>query len=245
MIGDSTFAQTVAVPKLPVGSMILETKVLPAPAKQQRALVLWMEHAEKHPRGLEPLPEGEKPEAYTCPDETRGSFYRGPTRASLINTAAYSVINTVEIKVPLIRGWRDEFDIPYWIRPTHYRVDPPLRAGEGKPVILDLKDYNGDGQALEFGIFDAQSCAVVETQLVGYSVRQDRVIQFPIHLKGDWHNAVDPTLLWLDRLLLKKPVAPRFWKYSIFYNSGDTGSFEIRYDYATESFVGKVNWRSE
>ena len=159
-----------------------------------------------------------------------------------MDTSRDKIVNTVEVKIPLMGGWEDQFDIPYRIKPTYYRVDAPLRAGEGRPVIMNLKDYNGDGEALEFAVFDAQSCAVVQTQLIGYSKNSDSVVQYPIDLKGEWYDERDPTVMWLDKFLLQEPVRKGVWKYSRHYNSGATAIFEISYDAASERFRGTVQW---
>jgi hypothetical protein len=161
---------------MPNGAVIVEVQTIPHANHANRALVLWMVSPQTFPRHNQAEVDPDD-EHYTCPDDTRGWFYRGPTRVSLVDTSLNKIVNTVEIKIPLIRGWEDRYDIPYRIQPKYYRVDPPLRAGEGKPIIMDLKDYNGDGEALEFAVFNAESCSSVATQLIGYSQRQDRVVK--------------------------------------------------------------------
>ena len=57
------------------------------------------------------------------------------------------------------------------------RVEGPVREGvEARPTILWLKDYNGDGKAFEFALFEAEACMGLQTTLIGYSEKQDRVI---------------------------------------------------------------------
>src|ERR1019366_8099941 len=99
---------------------------------------------------------------YTCPDQTRGRFYRGQTWLSLIDEKSKQVLNTI----PVLSDWANEttFDIPYQIDKYFYAIN-----GEGKPTILTLKDYNGDGIALEFALFEAENCTIVKTSLFGYS----------------------------------------------------------------------------
>jgi hypothetical protein len=203
-----------------------------------------MINPQKFPRWNEEIEHrAEDAPPYTCPEETRGSFFRGPTRVSLVDTVASTIINTVEIRRDDGNNGPDEFDIPYLIHRRYYRVDPPFVLDEGHPVILDLKDYNGGGEALEFALFDAQSCAVTETELIGYSEKQDKVIQYPIYLKGMWWDGLNPTLLWLDRFLLQKPVSPGVWKYTLEYNSGVVFKLAIRYDPGRERFEGTVQRR--
>lgn len=73
--------------RLPAGALIIETQ----PVKTNRALILWMLRPTRNPRDLPDEP-------YTCPEETRGSYYSGATRVSLVDTQTRSIINTVSIK---------------------------------------------------------------------------------------------------------------------------------------------------
>ena len=112
------------------------------PGTSNRALILWM----LKPKRI-PLSYG--PEEYTCPDWTRGSYYSGPTRVSLVDVPAGKIINTIDIKE---EPNDDTFDIPYKVRALIIRCRV-LSKAEGKPADSRLKDYNGDGQALEFALF--------------------------------------------------------------------------------------------
>ena len=102
----------------------------------------------------------------------------GPTRVSLVDPQAKTIINTIKI---LNFEGQDTFDIPYRIESGHYyHVAGVPKGKEGKPTIMWLKDYNGDGQAGEFALFDAIACMGLPTTLIGYSEAQDRVIQYPV-----------------------------------------------------------------
>ncbi|HEY5074190.1 MAG TPA: hypothetical protein VII34_05785 [Pyrinomonadaceae bacterium] len=219
---------------LPAGAVVVETRNLPALKHGGRALVLWMLNPKKNPTDYAP------DEPYPCPDQSRGSFYSGPTRVSLVNSATNSIINTVIVKED-----EDSFDVPYAIRKGYYyRVGALTRNGvEAKPTIMWLKDYNGDGRALEFALFDALACMGLETTLIGYSEKQDRVIQYPVSLEvidGSKHsNRVSP---WADYLFNTKPRRPGYWKYEIDYRgrAGSLDKWEVRYNPANERFEGKL-----
>jgi hypothetical protein len=215
---------------LPAGAFIVEVKELPATAHPNRALVLWMLHPKKHDRG--PLTDDN---SYSCPDETDGSFFRGTTRISLVDTTAGRVMNTVSLAY-----WeRDDFEVPYRITPGYYHVPGPLRRGEGKPELLHLRDYNGDGDALEVAFFQAQACMGLATTLIGYSKRQDQVIQYWLELT---EGSTKSFHKWIDYLFSGKPVQPGFWKYEIDYRGrgGDLAKYEVRYDPALERFYGTL-----
>jgi hypothetical protein len=221
---------------LPAGALVVEERRLELDGGKKRALVLWMLRPKKYPRG-----PGDEP--YTCPEETRGSFYRGPARVSLVDAASGRVINTVRVLQEYSHG-EDEFDLPYRIKAGGlYRVEGRPEGGEGRPTIMHLRDVNGDGKALEFALFDALACMGLETALFGYSGRQDRVIQYPVSLETTGgERRVAETLNWVDYLFGREPAAPGRWKYEIDYRGrgGSLDSYEVRYNSRDERFEGVV-----
>ena len=50
---------------------------------------------------------------------------------------------------------------PFLIESGYYRIDSPVDQDEGKPAILDRKDWSGDGKPLEFALYEAQCCTVI------------------------------------------------------------------------------------
>ena len=93
---------------LPAGAVVVETRAVAARGgRGGRTLILWMLRPTRHPRAW---PE----EGYTCPEETRGSHYTGPTRVSLADARTGRVLNTVEVRDAHDGG--DSFDIPFRIR---------------------------------------------------------------------------------------------------------------------------------
>ena len=134
------------------------------------------------------------------------------------------------------------FDVPYKIARFFYHVEGPLdKNGEGKPRIMWLRDYNGDGDSLEFALFAANNCTIVETTLFGYSKLQDRVLQYPIHLvQREGATVTKRDSPWLDHLLLEKPIRPGFWQWQSQYHQGGLTHFEVRYDPSKEVFEGEI-----
>lgn len=221
---------------LPVGAQVIETRPLELGTGKKRALVLWMLRAENYPRGSD--------EIYTCPEETRGSFYRGPTRVSLVDMEAMRVVNTLKVVQEYADG-ADEFDIPYRIKAGgYYHVEGTPEGREGRPTVMRLRDFNGDGAALEFALFDALACMGLETALFGYSQRQDRVIQYPLSLETEYEGKKTTDVLnWVDYLFSKQPTAPGRWEYEIDYRgrAGTLDRYAVRYDGAAERFEGTVS----
>jgi hypothetical protein len=228
---------------LPKGALIVETQKLPSVKHGTRALVFWLLNPKRNPSDYgseEPIP---------CPDQSGGSHYSGPTRVSLLNLVTNTIINTVKV-VKEYEDDEDSFDVPYAIRKGYYYhvAAPVRRTVEGRPRLMWLQDYNGDGKALEFALFDALACMGLQTTLIGYSEKQDRVIQYPIHLdviEGNKHST--RVGYWADYLFNKKPHRPGYWKYDIDYRgrAGPLEKWDVRYNPKLEQFEGKLIVKSE
>lgn len=211
---------------LPPDAKVLETRRIPSKAHPDRGMVLWMKNPKPHPREVEP------DEPYTCPEETRGSFFSGVAFVSLVDVKNLNVLDTLEIR-QTVGSSSEEIDLPYQIHAgSYYLVEHPGKDGEGKPTLLDLRDLNGDGREQEFALYDAVACMGLGTTLIGYSEKQDRMIQYPVRLTE--------TLLWADYLFSKKPVAPGHWRFEIDYSGrgGCVDSYDVRYDAGHERFTG-------
>jgi hypothetical protein len=190
-----------------------------------------MLHPVKHDRG--PLTEHN---GYNCPEYALGSYYSGPTRISLLDTAASRVLNTLKLSYEN----QDSYDVPYRISPEfYYRVTGPLRQKEGRSELLHLLDYNGDGEALEAAFYSREGCQGLNTTLIGYSKRQDAVIQFRLELTEGRTKSFQK---WVDYLFHEKPLSPRRWKYEIDSRArgGTLDQYDIRYDSALERFYGTL-----
>lgn len=219
---------------LPAGGQVIEIQPIRSMKHPHRALMLWMLNPLKVPRDYPDIP-------YTCPEYTRGSHYSGPTRVSLVDTQAKKIINTINI---LNFEGNDSFDIPYRIeKGLYYHVAGVPKGKEGKPTIMWLRDYNGDGHAWEFALFDALFCMGLPTTLIGYSEAQDRVIQYPVELTEISGKEKSTRMaLWVDYLFSKPPERPGFWKYAIDYRgrAGTLDSYEVRYLPKEEKFEGQL-----
>jgi hypothetical protein len=233
LFGSPAFSQTDHY-DLPSGAQVIEVQPLRSAKHPQRALMLWM---------LKPLkvPRDNPDDLYTCPEYTRGSHYTGPTRVSLVDPQAKKIINTIKI---LNYEGDDTFDIPYRIESgLYYHVAGVPKGKEGKPTIMWLKDYNGDGQAWEFALFDAIACMGLPTTLIGYSEAQDRVIQYPVELTITSGKKKSTRVApWVDYLFSQPPGKPGFWKYAIDYRgrAGTLDSYEVRYLPQEEKFTGRL-----
>jgi hypothetical protein len=66
---------------------------------------------------------------------------------------------------------------------------------------------------VEFALFDAQTCSDVAVQLIGYSVTQDRVIQYPFRSNDEPGDA--KPWFWMDNLFAHKPTSRGYWHYTM------------------------------
>ena len=241
-------AQTVSDFVLPAGAVVIERATIPQTIHKDRELVLWMLSPQQHDRG-----EFSKSNPYMCPEMTLGSYYSGPTRVSLVDTNSKRSINTVTIRHSL--GAEDSFDIPYRILADYaYLVPGHEHGSEGKPALLALRDLNGDGLPLETAFYEAEACMGLQTTLVGYSPKQDRVIQYEVELTLAAQKIVEgrgvvnrekPTTIaikWVDYLFATSPTRPGRWSYQIDYRGrlGTLDSYDVRYDPSLEKFFGTL-----
>jgi hypothetical protein len=192
---------------LPADAVLVEArKVTPG-----RALVLWMTDVKREP---DPCPS-RFDWAPSCPDRTQGCHYNGLVHVSLVDTAKRALVNTLDVIGPL--EGIDDVDIPYKVMtPGPYHYSRVTR----KPQIIRLRDYNGDGKALEFAIFDAETCSDLFTALFGYSERQDRVIRYQVHVKRRGVHTADFVNDWPQHVFAMKPIRPGFWKFHLGFPPG-------------------------
>lgn len=223
---------------LPADAVIIEARSLKQENHPNRVIVLWMIKPTKDDYQFAP------DDPYTCPDQTRGDHFSGQTRVSLVDTINNQIINTLEIKPDDEQNTtaEDTFDIPYRMRKGYYyQVEGKT---EGKPTILFLKDYNGDGKALEFALIDALACMPIDTTLIGYSEANDKLVNYQVELtvKLDDEKPKKEVSRWIPYLFTQKPITPGYWKYEVDFRGrgGSLDKYEIRYNVETEKFKGEL-----
>jgi hypothetical protein len=98
-------------------------------------------------------------------------------------------------------------------------------------VLLWLRDYDGDGQAAEFALFDAVTCSLLFTTLIGYSQQLDRVIQYEIRGSwrspgGKWERSASS---WAIGLFATPPRRPGYWRYAWDAPGANHSEYEVWY----------------
>jgi len=238
LLMSSTAARPADTLALPAEAVVIERTQIPQSIHRDRELVLWMLSPEMHDRGAYSESNG-----YTCREMTLGSYYSGPTRISLADTRTGAFINTIQLRYA--NRSKDTFDIPYRILADfNYLVPGHEKGFEGKPALLSLRDLNGDGLALEATFFEAEACMGLETTMIGYSPRQDAVIQYHVELRVAGMS-MPRDLTWVDYLFSEHPTRPRHWSFTIDYTGrgGTLDRYDVHYDRSRERFFGALRSR--
>ncbi|HTF81880.1 MAG TPA: hypothetical protein VL947_09150 [Cytophagales bacterium] len=240
---------------LPLDAKIVEVRDLSKSGIKNRKIVLWMEQPKAH---LDITPE------YTCPEYAHGKAYlSGKAYVSLVN-AQDSLMNTVKIRSAMHVLSTDTLKMSKIKTTVHlypvslplsslkklkgygtmgglYHADNATDSSDGPAQILYLKDYNLDGKALEFAIYENTSCASTLSSLYGYSPRQDRIIAFPLEYhvthEAPQHQVEEHVGSFIERLFLQTPS-----KYPITFSMDYRGRggmiehYKVDYDKDCETF---------
>lgn len=221
---------------LPKEAKIIEYASL-APAVPDRAYLLWMLAPKRvvHDKG----------EVYTCPDRSRGSYWSGPTRLSLLDTGKGVLLNTIPIRDPMEEA--DRFDLPYSIPATQgFPYVVPEGAGkekEGRPALLSLRDANGDGKPLEFYLASSDNCMLMLYAVFGYAPAKDAVMQYPVLLtSSEKGKKSQETTDWLNFWPLQAGMRKgRYaWEVDLRGRAGCLERYAVGYNGAQQRFEGTL-----
>jgi hypothetical protein len=221
---------------LPKKAKIIEYASL-APTVPDRAYVLWMLAPERvaHDKG----------ESYTCPDRSRGSYWSGPTRLSLIDTRNAVLLSTIPISDPM--GEADSFDLPYSIPASQgFPYVVPEGSGEdkeGRPALLHLRDYNGDGKPLEFYLASADNCMLMLYAVFGYDPGKDAAVQYSVHLTSDESGKKNQeTTSWINFWPLQTGMQKGRYAWDVDFRgrAGCLERYAVEYNGARQRFEGTL-----
>lgn len=221
---------------LPNDAKVIECASL-APAVPDRAYVLWMLAPKRvaHDKG----------DVYTCPDRSRGSYWSGPTRLSLLDTRNGVLLNTIPINDPMEET--DRFDLPYFIPATQgfpYLV--PEVAGkekEGRPALLHLRDADGDGKPLEFYLASADNCMLMLYAVFGYDPGKDAAVHYPVLLtSAEKGKKSQETTGWLNFWPLQAGMQKGRYAWDVDFRgrAGCLERYAVAYNGARQRFEGML-----
>lgn len=188
---------------LPAGAKVIESADVSKIAGKPRDLVLWM---------IRPTEVKRDPSGY-CGDIVYGDHWVGPTRLSLIDRQSRKVINTVEIVEPVIgRDPDDSFSLPFLVGDAYYHVPRMPSKNGGKPTILYMQDFTGDGAAAEFALFVYAACGIADTAVLGYDPKADRAVHYSVEVRTP---DSDPEVkLWVGQIFATQASRPGLWDFT-------------------------------
>jgi hypothetical protein len=236
--GEGAFVDWDALGKLlPVGYQILEQVSIPV--QKPRIVLLWMLN-----------PETRTSDGYGSCDElmlfggSQGKSLVGRTRISLVDTSTLRLVNTLELH----SAWGDEdsFEIPILASRDgiYHNVTETDKSGLGRPTILNLSDYTGEGIRAQFPLFQYAACGDSGGTIVGYSQTHDQVIQYPIvtHVAG----GKEAERLWTSNVFSRPPVQPGHWRFAWSPGHGVDGEVhvDVEFDRAMQRYVEKDDDRT-
>lgn len=218
---------------IPKTATVIETRMLRGVKAGQRGLVLWMPKAEKH----EQTDKDQDDEPYTCPEEAAGfDYYEGFARLSLVDPSAKRSKQTLDLAyISWENGAGNKGDIPHQLpfklRPDYAYaiVNLDKKTGKGTPVLMDLRDFDGDGEAFEFPLFEADNCMSSSGLLAGYDPVTDKVIQYDFKYRaynGDQIPHDDGESHWASQVLSVKARKSGDWCFVIDWR-GREGNLEL------------------
>jgi hypothetical protein len=221
---------------LPKEAKVVEYASL-GPDAPDRAYVLWMLAPERV--------EHEKGEIYTCPDRSRGSYWSGPTRLSLLDTKKGVLLNTIPIADPMDET--DRFDLPYRIPATdgfpYYVPESAGKDKEGRPVLLRLGDRNGDGKAHEFYLASAGNCMLMLYAVFGYDPVKDAAVHYPVLVTSVENGKSNQfTTNWLNFWPVRREAKKgrSQWEVDLRGRAGCLERYTVAYDGEKRRFDGRL-----
>jgi hypothetical protein len=224
-----------------IKDVVIDSVVIEDIKIKNRALILFMKDCKYFESNAE------KQDYYTCPEISRGNYYSGKAYLSLVDTDLKKVVQT--IKIPGIKYQKADgkieeknIDLPIKIRPGNLYPVNNFKSffQDETPVVLDLKDFIGDGNKTQFVLFDAIDCAEIDTLLAGYDCEDDKILVYPVELQINKNQGIG---YWMDRFYLQQSTKKHVWNYSLNYKhrGGCIDKYNIEYIPAQKSFLGNLS----
>jgi hypothetical protein len=215
---------------LPPGAKIIETADISRTVGKPRTLVLWMMRPVRRNTGEE-----------YCGTAVHGVYdWEGPARLSLIDSGSAKLISTIKIQsgyLGRVPGHPDDFFLLPSVSKdgSYYAIPHPGKDGTGIPLILNLRDYTGNGVAAEFPVFEYEACGIVDTSLLGYQPKTDTVVQYRFDSGG----------FWVLQVFARASMRPGYWKFTWrpAHGSDDIVDVDLSFDKQRQIFVDKTTVR--
>lgn len=173
-----------------------------------------------------------------------GDHWFGPTFLSLVDPSKARLINTISIR-PNEESPDDDgsFAVPYFTNAGFYYVPHSDKKRMGKPLLLHLQDLTGEGIAGQFVLLDHVVSGIAAGSVLGYSVKSDKAVQYPVQVTQNKFNPVVEN--WAIQVFDRKPSPAGYWKFTWEAGHGESDWIdeEVRFDPARPLFVQKMTIR--
>ena len=246
--------------KLPMNANIIDIATINTP-KGPRTILAWMTDIKTNMS-----PDNE----YTCPEVTQGKgYFNGRLHYTLVDNLNHKLINSIYVCQPdnFVHGdtltyyeFNEFRDYPFAIANPKYQSHVAkfiyhARGGtdttEGEAEVLYLWDFNNDGKAYEFSLFDQTSCVGKGSTLFGYSERGDSLKWFAWEItnKAKGINQKDSTYTtkeyWLDEAMAFQMDKDGKLNFLIDYRGrdGDLCRYYFKYSATDDTYSGIIDTR--
>jgi len=213
---------------LPHDARIIETANVPLrDTSKQRRLVLWM----SEPRRVMSTWD-------SASDFLYGDHWLGPTFLSLVEPSTSKLINTVRVRTNS-EDEEENFVLPFFTNDGFYDVPHPDTDRRGKPLLMHLRDFTGEGVAAQFVLFDHVVSGIAAGSVLGYSSHADMAVQYSVETT---QNKFSPVVqLWAVQVFDSKPLRAGYWKFTWepAHGSSELIDEEVHFDRARQLFIEK------
>lgn len=250
-----------AVP-LPENAGILETKTF-ATGRGRRSLLAWM-----------PDPQisvdCSSTNEYDCSTVATGKgYFTGDLHFSLLDEEL-RLVNTVAVHSEYYSWQRNDtvfyemtgksLSYPFSVANPkkqwhpgglYYFVRGGTKTTDGSAEVLHLVDFNADGKAHEFFLFDKMGCAATSSTLIGYDEATDRLkwYEWDLQVLASGSRGQDTLhreqTAWMDHVLEFRFDKQGRLRFEMDYRgrSGPYLRYELRYDRERDAYGGFLDRR--
>jgi len=249
--------------QLPGNAIIIDAKTFSTP-HGNRTILAWMQQVRVNLNTLENDREEQNEWSYV----TNGSgYFDGLLYFTLVDESKLHIINTVRIRhftssvnVTGDKVFYDEETIVY-----PFSINNPLAGKEksyfgsayhaiggtktkdGTADVLHLFDFNGDGKAYEFALFDQESVPTLSSTLFGYNEKKDSLLWYSWNLARHYKTSSGDSIGMVSESWLDQAISHRFdGKKKIHYSrdlrgrGGSKFEYFLRYDQKNDKYSGDI-----
>jgi hypothetical protein len=126
--------------------------------------------------------------------------------------------------------------LPYRVDRSYYFVPRLGKDQEGRPQLLHLRDFTGEGRAAQFPLFAYEACGIASASLYGYRPVKDRVVQYQVEVVERGKRRVASSAA---EIFSSRAVRPGAWTFEWYPGHGSEVTYRdiVRFDAKRQIFV--------